>query len=213
MANRRLAPLNNVMRITFEFLPTLVFVIVMICWLVFAGVFIFRKKPPSTPDQKRDRGSIIGVALQGMSYGIVWGVRREFFTPIVSGSKLRGLVSIATSVLAMLAAIGSVWLITIAVRTLGKEWSLTARLVEGHKLATGGPYAYVRHPIYTGMLGMLVATGLAISHWTALLVALILFFIGTSIRVRSEEKLLREAFGEQFENYAQRVPAIVPGLY
>jgi protein-S-isoprenylcysteine O-methyltransferase Ste14 len=201
------------MKFIFEFLPTLVFVIVMLCWFAFAGVFLLRKKPPSPPDQKRDRSSIIGLALQGLSYGLIWGVRREPFTPIIAGSKTRDLVAIAASVLAIVAAIGSVWLITTAVKTLGKEWSLTARLVEGHKLATTGPYAYVRHPIYTGMLGMLVATGLAISHWVALIVALLIFFIGTIIRVRSEEKLLREAFGQDFENYARRVPAIVPGLY
>lgn len=148
--------------------------------------------------------------MQGLSYGIIWGVHREAFTPIVSGSEP---IAIAASGLAIATAISSVWLIMMALKTLGKEWSLTARLVEGHKLATSGPYAYVRHPIYTGMLGMLLATGLAISHWAALLVALAIFFIGTMIRVRSEEKLLREAFGEQFENYVQRVPAIVPGLY
>jgi protein-S-isoprenylcysteine O-methyltransferase Ste14 len=201
------------MRSIVEFLPKLVFVIVMVAWLVFAGVFIFRKKPPSPPDQKRERGSLIGVALQGVSYGLVWGVHREYFTPLVSGNELSQVISIVASVLAVLAAIGSVWLITTALKTLGKEWSLTARLVEGHKLATSGPYAYVRHPIYTGMLGMLVATGLALSHLIALLMALVIFFIGTIIRVRSEEKLLREAFGEQFENYAHRVAAIVPGLY
>ena len=144
-----------------EVLAPLVFVIVMVCWFVFAGVFIFRKKPPAPPDQKRERGSLIGVALQGVSYGLVWGVYREHFTAIVSGSEFREVISIVASVLAVLAAIGSVWLITAAVKTLGKEWSVTARLVEGHKLATSGPYAYVRHPIYTGMLGMLVATGLA----------------------------------------------------
>jgi protein-S-isoprenylcysteine O-methyltransferase Ste14 len=202
-----------IMRTLVEFLPTFFFVMVMLCWVVFAGVFIFRKKPPSPPDRKRDRGSIIGVAVQGVAYGLVWGVHRAYFTPIVSGNELRDAIAIAAGVLAILVAIGSVWLVTAAVKTLGKEWSLTARLVKGHKLATSGPYAYVRHPIYTGMLGMLVATGLASSHWIALLVALVIFFIGTMIRVRSEEKLLREAFGEQFENYARRVPAIVPGLY
>ncbi len=198
------------MRLTFELLPTLVFVVVMICWFVFAGVFLLRKKPPSPPDRKREPGSLFGVALQGMSYGLVWGLRRATFTPIVFGSEP---ISILAGWLAICAAVGSVWLITMAVKTLGKEWSLTARLVEGHKLATSGPYAFVRHPIYTGMLGMLVATGLAISHWAALLAALVIFFIGTTIRVRSEEKLLREAFGEQFENYARSVRAIVPGLY
>ena len=202
--------LSSVIRMTFEFLPTLVFVVVMLCWFVFAGVFLLRKKPPSPPDQKRDPGSLLGVALQGVSYGLVWGVRRAMFTPILSGSKP---VSIVASLLAICSAVGSMWLITAAVKTLGKEWSLTARLVEGHQLATTGPYALVRHPIYTGMLGMLVATGLAISYWAALLAALVIFFIGTTIRVRSEEKLLREAFGEQFENYARNVRALVPGLY
>ncbi len=191
-------------------MPTLVFVIVMLCWFVFAGVFFLRKKPPSPPDRKRDPGSLVGVALQGMSYAIVWGVHRTVFTPIVSGN---GPIALAAGMLATLAAIGSVWLVMSAVKTLGKEWSITARLVEGHKLATTGPYAYLRHPIYTGMLGMLVATGLAISHWLALLAALLIFFIGTIIRVRSEDGLLREAFGEQFENYAQRVSAILPGVY
>jgi len=201
------------MRVTFSYLPTLVFGVVMLCWFVFAAVFLLRKKPPSPPDQKRDRGSIVGLALQGLSFGLVWGVRRGPLTPIIAGNKTRDLLAVGASTLAIAVAIFSVWLITNAVKTLGKEWSLTARLVEGHKLATTGPYAYVRHPIYTGMLGMLVATGLAVSHWMSLLVALLIYFIGTIIRVRSEEKLLRGAFGEQFKNYAQRVPAIVPGLY
>jgi len=192
-----------------SFLPTLVFVVVMICWLVFAGVFLLRKKPPSPPDQKREPASLFGVALQGMSYGLVWGVRRPMFTSIFGNEP----ISVVTGLLAICAAVSSVWLITMAVRTLGKEWSLTARLVEGHQLATSGPYALVRHPIYSGMLGMLLATGLAVSHWLALLAALILFFIGTTIRVRSEEKLLREAFCHQFETYARSVRAIVPGLY
>jgi protein-S-isoprenylcysteine O-methyltransferase Ste14 len=195
---------------TFQFLPTLVFVIVMVCWFAFAGIFLLRKKPPSPPDQKREPGSLFGVALQGVSYGIVWGVHRTMFTPFISHSEP---LALAASVLAMVAAVSSVWLIMAALKTLGKEWSLTARLVEGHQLATRGPYAYVRHPIYTGMLGMLMATGLAVSHWAALLGALVVFFVGTIIRVRREEKLLRGAFGEQFEAYARRVPAILPGLY
>ena len=195
---------------TFQFLPTLVFAIVMLCWFAFAGIFLLRKKPPSPPDQKREPGSLFGVALQGVSYGIVWGVHRTMFTPFISHSEP---LALAASVLAMVAAVSSVWLIMAALKTLGKEWSLTARLVEGHQLATSGPYAYVRHPIYTGMLGMLMATGLAVSHWAALLGALVVFFVGTIIRVRREEELLRGAFGEQFEAYARRVPAILPGLY
>ncbi len=192
-----------------EFLPILVFVVVMVCWFAFGGIFLFRRKPPSPPDQKRDPVSIAGLVLQGVSYGIVLGLRREAFTPFSNSPA----VSVVAAICAVMAAVGSVLLIMLAVKTLGKEWSVTARLVEGHELVVTGPYAYVRHPIYTGMLGMLLATGMAVSHWLALVAALVVFFIGTMIRVRSEEGLLREAFGEEFDNYRRRVSTIIPGLY
>jgi protein-S-isoprenylcysteine O-methyltransferase Ste14 len=96
---------------------------------------------------------------------------------------------------------------------LGKQWSLAARVLEGHDLITSGPYSVVRNPIYTGMFGMLLATGLAISHWIGLLIAVVIFSIGTAIRVHSEEKLLRAVFGEKFEAYSRRVPAVVPFLF
>ncbi len=198
------------MKITPEFLPTIVFVVVMSCWFAFAAVFIFRKKPPAAPDQKRDRASIPGVALQGLAYAIVWSIHRQFFSPLVTGVAW---LELLTAAIAITAAIGSVVLIMAAVRTLGKEWSITARMVEDHKLATEGPYARVRHPIYTGMLGMLIATGLAISHWIALVAAIVIFAIGTLIRVRIEERLLRETFGQQFEEYAREVPAVIPGIF
>ncbi len=109
-------------------------------------------------------------------------------------------------------AITTVWFCSTAIRALGKQWSLAARLVEGHKLVKEGPYSVVRNPIYTGMFGMLLATGLVVSHWIGLLVAVVVFAIGTAIRVRSEETLLREAFGREFEDYARAVPAVIPFL-
>jgi protein-S-isoprenylcysteine O-methyltransferase Ste14 len=198
------------MKITFEFLPTFVFAVVMLCWFAFAAVFIFRKQPPKAPDQKRDRTSIPGVALQALAYAIVWSIHRLFFTPLVAGVEWLELVA---AIVAIVAAVGSVLLIMSAVKTLGKEWSITARMVQDHKLATKGPYARVRHPIYSAMLGMLVATGLAISHWIVLVAAIVVFAIGTWIRVRIEERLLQETFGTQFQEYARRVPAIIPRVF
>jgi protein-S-isoprenylcysteine O-methyltransferase Ste14 len=184
----------------------------MLSWFGFVLVFasFISKKPPSAPDRKRAPGSIVGIALQGTGYAVAWTIRREPFTPIAS---LGQFFEIAAAVVTMALAIGSVWFCSSAVRTLGKQWSLTARVLEGHKLITQGPYSVVRNPIYTGMLGMLLATGLAISHWIGLLIAIIVFAVGTMIRVRSEEKLLREAFGEEFEVYARNVPAVVPFLF
>jgi protein-S-isoprenylcysteine O-methyltransferase Ste14 len=194
-----------------EFWPTLAFGAVMASWFVFAGVFLVfvGRKPPSAPDSKRERTSIIGIALQGVSYALVWTIRRPSFTPIVSAGKA---VEIVAALLTMALAVGSVWFCSAAVRTLGKQWSLAARVLEGHRLVTEGPYSVVRNPIYTGMFGMLLATALAISHWIGLVTAIAVFAIGTAIRVHSEEKLLREMFGEEFEAYTRKVPAVVPFL-
>ena len=185
---------------------------VEVCWIAFAAVFLLRKKLPNQREAKRDRLSLLGIFLQGSAYFLVWFQRpgSAFLPPV---AVLSGIVGILFSACTIALAAGSIWLIVAAVRTLGKQWAFAARLVEGHKLITAGPYHFVRNPIYTGMLGMLVATGLALEHWRNLVVAVVLFAVGLVIRVRSEEKLLRAAFGREFEEYAQRVPAVVPGIY
>jgi protein-S-isoprenylcysteine O-methyltransferase Ste14 len=191
-------------------LPIINFASVVIAWFAFVLVFLTREKLPKSPDSKRDSRSVKGLVLQGLSFAIVWGAHRPYFTPIIRSSKA---VEVLVSIVAMTIAFASVAITTLAVKALGKEWSLTARVVEGHKLATHGPYSLVRHPIYTGMLGMLLATGLATSYWPALLIGLVVFFIGTIIRMRIEERLLRETFGSEFDEYASRVSAIIPGIY
>jgi protein-S-isoprenylcysteine O-methyltransferase Ste14 len=188
----------------------MVFATVILCWVVFFSAFVVRKRPPRAAERKRDRASIVGVALQGAAYAIMSAGHRDLFTPM---APLGTAIEVALAMLTVALSIGSAWMTVAAVRTLGKEWSVTARLVEGHKLATEGPYHLVRHPIYTAMFGLLLATGLVVSDWRALLMAALVFWIGTAIRVRSEEKLLHEAFGQEFEDYARRVPAVFPRLY
>lgn len=107
-------------------------------------------------------------------------------------------------------ALGSAWLGAAAIRTLGKQWSLQARITEDHDLITTGPYRFVRHPIYTAMLGLLLATGLAFSRPVGLGAGLLTFLAGTVLRIRVEERLLRATFGETYDAYARQVPAVVP---
>jgi protein-S-isoprenylcysteine O-methyltransferase Ste14 len=184
---------------------------IFLCWMAFAAVFLLRKKPPRAKESRRDHLSLLGMFLQGCAYWIVWGSIPALFhrTTVLPSAAAQ----LALSILSISLAIASVWLVGAAVRTLGKQWAITARLIEGHRLITEGPYSFVRNPIYTGMFGMLVATGLAFGHWIELMIGIVLFAIGLGIRVRSEEKLLRSAFGEEFEDYARRVPAVLPGIY
>lgn len=181
-------------------------------WVAFEVVlFLFlRRRPPQAREGARDTSSRIGLALQSLSYVVVLASMRERFTHIASlGQVLDIALAVSTAVL----AVGSVWLMRSAFGTLGAQWSLTARVLADHELIMSGVYGLVRHPIYTGMFGLLLATGLAASHWIGLLAGLVVFWTGTSIRVRSEERLLRAAFGAQYEDYARRVPAVLPGIY
>jgi len=185
---------------------------VVLCWIFFASIFLLRKRPPRAPDAKRDRTAGVGIFLQMCGYFLVFfqPPRQPFMPPIAALSGVPGVI-FGVFTVGMAAASG--WLIESAVRTLGKQWAMRARLVEGHQLITAGPFSRIRNPIYTGMFGMLIATGLATEHWIALLIAIPIFWIGMVIRIRTEEKLLRTEFGSEFEEYARRVSAVIPGIY
>ncbi|HEX3819108.1 MAG TPA: isoprenylcysteine carboxylmethyltransferase family protein [Candidatus Sulfotelmatobacter sp.] len=185
---------------------------VILCWIFFACIFLVRKGSPKSPDAKRDKRASIGIFLQMVGYFLVFfqPPHRPFLPPVAA---LSGIAGVLFTVFTVGIAVASVWLVAASVRTLGKQWAMRARLVEDHKLITVGPYAYIRNPIYTGMLGMLIATGLATEHWLGLMIAIFVFGAGLIIRVRVEEKLLRDQFGAEFDEYAMRVPAVIPGIY
>jgi protein-S-isoprenylcysteine O-methyltransferase Ste14 len=96
--------------------------------------------------------------------------------------------------------------------TLGRNWSGTITLKEGHELIERGPYRFVRHPIYTGLLAMFLATSIAFGHLGGL-VAVILAFASFWIKLSEEEKLMRQHFPEQYRSYEQRVKRIIPFVF
>lgn len=97
--------------------------------------------------------------------------------------------------------------------SLGIMWSSMPMIKVGHQLRTDGPYRITRHPIYTGILGMLLGTVL-ISGVGALLLLLLFILVAVAfvIKIALEERLLKEAFGEQYIQYQHHVPQLVPGL-
>jgi protein-S-isoprenylcysteine O-methyltransferase Ste14 len=96
--------------------------------------------------------------------------------------------------------------------SLGTSWSVAPRVKGDHQLRTRGPYAVTRHPIYTGVLGMLLGATLlsGIGQWIVLFpVALIVF----EVKIRMEEHLMLATFPEEYPRYRRKVPQLVPGLY
>jgi protein-S-isoprenylcysteine O-methyltransferase Ste14 len=189
-----------------------VFYTIIGCWGIFLVTFALRARRTRSRETKHDPSAMAGFLLQSVAYLAVWlsPLQRKQFSAIVPMPRA---AEVVLAVLTVTLAAASVWLVNAASRRLGKQWALAARLVEGHDLISDGPYRLVRNPIYTGMFGLLLATGLAMSRWTTLLAASAVFVAGTLIRIRSEEKLLRQAFGAGFDEYARKVPALIPGIY
>ena len=95
---------------------------------------------------------------------------------------------------------------------LGTNWSGRVTIKEDHELITGGPYRWVRHPIYTGVLFSFLGTALAlgrVGNLFAIAVMLAIFFQ----KIRLEEKVLDQHFGEKYVEYRRKTYALVPFLY
>lgn len=194
----------------FSYLTNVLSLIVTLgAWAVFMFPLVQRSRMKTVGNRSREPLSWLGLALQLVSYPISWFVwRSPVFSPFAGDYIVNTVLQLAAIVL----AVTSAWMAVAAIKELGKQWSLQARVLEDHKLVTSGAYGVVRHPIYTAMLGMLLASGLVVSQWLPLATAMIVFVSGTLIRIRLEEGLLARAFGKQFDEWKRRVPALIPGL-
>jgi len=94
---------------------------------------------------------------------------------------------------------------------LGTMWSFLDDIKVDHELRTKGPYSITRHPMYTGTLGMLLGSMFlsGLSNWA---VYFLIWLIIDLIKIPSEERLLKETFGEQYIQYQRQVPQLIPGL-
>jgi len=109
---------------------------------------------------------------------------------------------------------GSLTLYLWGLRSLGEMFGPSSgfgvRLYARHRLVTRGPYSYVRHPMYLGVIGAAIGSLLLYRTWAALALAIMMF--GTIVRARREETVLSEELGAEWDEYAAEVPAWLPRL-
>lgn len=119
--------------------------------------------------------------------------------------------STAIVVAGLLLHVGFVLLAVWARRHLGRHWSGAITAKVGHELVRSGPYRRLRHPIYTAMVGMTVATALVSGELHAAL-AVVLMVAAYVRKIRLEEQNLRTLFGAEYEDYCKSSWALVPGV-
>lgn len=175
-------------------------------WLVFSIYWSIAAKDSAATKTSESWWSrqlhlvIVNVALVMLVLPIPGLTRR--FLPDSRALVIAGLAIQAAFVLL------AVW----ARRHLGSNWSGEVRIAKGHQLVRTGPYRWVRHPIYTAVLGMYVGTAL-VSREIHALIALALVTAAYTRKIGMEEQALRETFGAEHEIYRQETWAWIPGVY
>ncbi len=107
----------------------------------------------------------------------------------------------------------ALWMFRWSHKWLGRYWSVTLEIRDRHRLICDGPYALVRHPMYTSFLLMAVGQALLLPNW----IVGISGFIGLAVlvvpRINKEETMMIEVFGEEYISYMGRTKRIVPFIY
>jgi protein-S-isoprenylcysteine O-methyltransferase Ste14 len=181
-----------------------------VCWGAFfvtwlAGAIYFQSVEPA--ERTRSRFSAVQISL--VVTAIAWvAVPRDDWRALnwhavnayVTWLRLVGLAIL------LAATAFTVW----SRIALGAMWSAAPVVKEGHQLRTRGPYGVTRHPIYTGMLGMMLGSALlAGGRWIVPFPTYLLLF---AIKIHLEERLMLAEFPEEYPRYRQRVPRLIPGL-
>ena len=184
---------------------SLVRIIITGCWVVFvatwavAAVSTKRTVYRETQAQRLRYWVLLVIAFFLLFYGRLPYPLNSRVVPNVAP------VIWAAGVLSVIGVAVALW----ARFTLGRNWSGVVTLKEEHELVERGPYRFVRHPIYTGILTMYFATAIGLGHLAGFVGAL-LIFLSFWIKLRDEEQLMLQQFPERYAAYRQRAKRIIP---
>jgi protein-S-isoprenylcysteine O-methyltransferase Ste14 len=184
---------------------SLVRIIITGCWVVFvatwavAAVSTKRTVYRETQAQRLRYWVLLVIAFFLLFYGRLPYPLNSRVVPNVAP------VIWAAGVLSVIGVAVALW----ARFTLGRNWSGVVTLKEEHELVERGPYRFVRHPIYTGILTMYFATAIGLGHLAGF-VGTLLIFLSFWIKLRDEEQLMLQQFPERYAAYRQRAKRIIP---
>jgi protein-S-isoprenylcysteine O-methyltransferase Ste14 len=152
--------------------------------------------------QSRDRGSFFLIYLSTLM-GLAVGIYFRFHNI--------GVAPFWVQALALLLIIAGALIREWAIVLLGRFFSRTVNIEPGQRLVTGGPYHWVRHPAYTGMVIMHTGFILGLGTWLGALFVFIIMLLPTLYRIAVEEQAMLETFGEEYRAYMHRTWRLFPG--
>jgi protein-S-isoprenylcysteine O-methyltransferase Ste14 len=94
---------------------------------------------------------------------------------------------------------------------LGRNWSGTVTVKVGHELVRSGPYRWVRHPIYSGLLIAVSGTAIELGQLSGIF-SIVLVYVGLRLKLRIEEQFMTEVFGSEYDEYRRTTGALIPRM-
>jgi protein-S-isoprenylcysteine O-methyltransferase Ste14 len=175
-------------------------------WLVWGSYWLIAS---FTTKRTVERGGLIGYRLVAIAFALTVLAGFRVFGLAVGSAlwQTSPAIGVASDLLVAAGAAFAIW----ARIALGRNWSAEVTFKQEHELIESGPYALVRHPIYTGLILMTIAT--ALSYGRAAGVAVLVGVCGALWwKARQEEEIMSRHFPAAYADYKTRVPAIVPFL-
>ena len=120
--------------------------------------------------------------------------------------------SSAIRVLGLLLSFLGFVLMNWSIMVLGKQFSVNVTIQDDHKLITNGPYKYIRHPRYSGVIVFLIGIPIVYRTWLPLIVDILLIEV-LLWRIKDEEKLMHQEFKSDWENYRRKTYSLIPFLF
>lgn len=157
---------------------------------------------------RADRGSLL-VVLASVYVGVVGGFVLAGALP---GAEIRD-VRWPLFVLGLVLMISGIAIRQWAVAVLDRFFTVDVRIHPGQTVVERGPYRWVRHPSYSGMLVTFAGIGLALGNWAALAVLVAGPAAGLLVRIRLEERALLDGLGEPYRRFAAGRPRLFPRLW
>jgi protein-S-isoprenylcysteine O-methyltransferase Ste14 len=184
----------------------LVLNIINACWILFAVIWLLAAFATKQSVYKESRAQRLRYTIPILLGGFLLAKGRRLSDPL--NHRVIPHVDALAWIGVVLCIAGLIFCIW-ARFTLGRNWSGVVTLKGGHELITSGPYALVRHPIYTGLLTMFVATVIVLGH-VAGIIAMPFVFVSFWVKLRHEEKLMLKKFPNEYAAYQQRVKRLIP---
>ena len=149
---------------------------------------------------------LLGFAVLGFVAPLIW-----IFSPVLSFADyaLHPVPFVAGTALLVL----GLWLFHRSHADLGTNWSITLQLRDTHQLVSRGVYRRIRHPMYSALFLYSVGQLLALPNWVAGPSYLVPFGILFALRVGVEERMMLDAFGDEYRTYMARTKRLVPGVW